>query len=147
MADTEDIYHLGIKALIRNHAGEVLLLKVNPAKLKGGRGDYWDLPGGRVQKGSTIIDTLRREIEEETGITDVREPQEIGMVLSNIRIPLGDDESAGLILNVYACQIPANDKVNISDEHIGYDWFSPTKAAELLSVKYPEKFCELIAGL
>jgi 8-oxo-dGTP pyrophosphatase MutT (NUDIX family) len=143
----EDIFHLGIKALLRDSGGKVLLLQVNPEKLHGERKDYWDLPGGRVQKGGSVIDTLKREVEEETGITEAQDPEEIGMVLSNIRIPLGEGESAGLILNIYACSIPAHSTIALSDEHVAYEWFAPPKAAELLQVKYPEEFCKLIAAL
>jgi hypothetical protein len=50
---SEDVFHLGIKVLIRNKAGEVLLMQVNPAKLNGERKDYWDLSGRRVQKGDS----------------------------------------------------------------------------------------------
>lgn len=35
----EDVFHLGIKALIRNQKGEVLLMQVNLAKLGGERKD------------------------------------------------------------------------------------------------------------
>ena len=143
----EDIFHLGIKALIRNKQGDVLLLQVNPAKLHGERKNYWDLPGGRVQKGDSVIDTLRREIEEETGITRIHNPVEVGMVLANIRIPLKDNVSAGLILNVYVCDVLPGTPIKLSDEHIAYDWFTPMKAAALLEVKYPEKFCSAIAQL
>ncbi len=48
---SEDIFHLGIKALIRNSEDMILLLQVNPKALDGPKRDYWDLPGGRVQKG------------------------------------------------------------------------------------------------
>ncbi len=142
---TEDTFHLGIKALMRNAEGKILLLKVNPKKLHGEHRDYWDLPGGRIQKGQTVLETLRREVAEETGITTIDAVKEVGMVLSNIRIPLGDD-TVGLILGVYECEAVGSDIV-LSDEHIAYDWFAPAKAAELLTIKYPKHFCELVAGL
>ena len=69
----EKIYHLGIKAFIRNRKGEVLLLQVNQEKFKNPTpGGYWDIPGGRVLNGHTIEETLQREIEEETGIRTQR---------------------------------------------------------------------------
>jgi 8-oxo-dGTP diphosphatase len=144
---SEDIYHLGIKALIRNSEGKVLLLQVNPATLRGKHREYWDLPGGRVQQGHTAPDTLRREVAEETGITTITNPRQIAMVLSNIRIPLGGDTSAGLILAVYECAVPASATIVLSDEHIAYNWFSPSEAAKLLAVKYPADFCKAIADL
>lgn len=143
---TEDSFHLGIKALVRSNKGEILLLEVNPAKLHGDKKSYWDLPGGRVQKDHTVLDTLRREVEEETGVKEIHDTRQIGMVLSNIRIPVGDD-SVGLILSIYACNVPTDSTITISDEHIGYDWFSPKQAAELLMVKYPTDFCQQIAKL
>lgn len=144
---SEDTFHLGIKALIRNNEGKVLLLRVNPAKLHGVRKDYWDLPGGRVQKGQTVTDTLKREVIEETGIADIKNLKEIGMVVANIRIPISEHDTVGLILGVYECTFMADADIVLSDEHTAYDWFSPQEAANLLTVKYPAHFCELIATL
>lgn len=142
---SEDSFHLGVKALLRDKDDKILLLRVNPEKLEG-KGDYWDLPGGRVQKGHSVAATLKREVAEETGITDITETKELGMVLSNIRIPIGD-KTVGLILAIYECTAPGNSTVAISDEHVAYDWFDPKKVAELLAVKYPAHFCALIAKL
>lgn len=143
----EDVFHLGIKALICNTEGKILLLQVNPAKLHGEHKDYWDLPGGRVQKDHTVLDTLKREVAEETGITDLQSTKDIGMVLSNIRIPLSGSNSAGLILGVYECKVINTSAIILSDEHVAYDWFTPKAAADLLAVKYPEHFCRLVAKL
>ena len=143
---SEDSFHLGIKALIRNTSGQILLLQVNPAKLHGQRRDYWDLPGGRIQKEHTVLDTLRREVEEETGVSDISNCEPLGMVLSNIRIPIGND-SVGLVLSVYSCTIPSDATITISDEHIASRWFLPAEAAKLLAIKYPEDFCQLISNL
>jgi 8-oxo-dGTP pyrophosphatase MutT (NUDIX family) len=144
---TEDNFHLGVKALIRNADGNVLLLQVNPEKLHSERTEYWDLPGGRVQKGQTISETLEREVAEETGVTDVQSTKEIGMVLSNIRIPMSEHDSVGLILAIYECVVPGNSVVTLSDEHTAYDWFVPQDAAKALGIKYPEHFCDLVASL
>lgn len=143
----EDNFHLGAKALVRNAAGDILLLQVNPAKLKGEQKIYWDLPGGRVQKGQTVLETLQREIAEETGVATAEIVKEVGMVLSNIRIPLADGASVGLILGVYACKFTDNPTITLSDEHVAFDWFAPKEAAQLLAVKYPKHFCELVAAL
>lgn len=123
-----------------------LLLKVNPASLKGSQTDYWDLPGGRVQKGDDVPDTLRREVEEEIGVTSISNVTQVGMVLSNIRIPIGD-ESVGLILGFFACSIPESNDIILSSEHIDFGWFSAVEAARMLAIKYPQDFCETIAKL
>lgn len=124
----EDLYHLGVKALIRDPEGKVLLLKVNPAKLGGNhRGAYWDIPGGRVQRGSTVEDTLRRELAEETGLT-ARATRPFAMTLSNIRIPLAPHD-VGLVLSVYLCDVDDASAITLSDEHTDCAWHLPSDAA------------------
>lgn len=143
----EDVFHLGIKALIRNDSGKILLLKVNLEKLQNhSLGAYWDIPGGRIHKDSTVEDTLRREVEEETGITSIKSFSKLDMVLSNIRIPLGDS-TLGLILGVYVCDVEKPFEIKISEEHTEAQWFDPKEAADLLKVKYPADFCSKIATL
>lgn len=143
----EDTFHLGIKALIRNNAGEILLLKVNKELLKGYFGEpYWDIPGGRIHKNSSVEETLKREIEEETGLTEISNITKLDMVLSNnIRIPLKAGTNVGLILAVYLCDVTNYENIIISDEHTDYKWFEPKKASDLLKVKYPTEFTDKIA--
>lgn len=145
----EDIFNLGIKALIRNQSGEILLLKVNKEALKGYSGEpYWDIPGGRIHKDSTVEETLKREIEEETGITEISNITKLDMVLSNnIRIPLKDGTNVGLILAIYLCDVTNYEKVIISEEHTEYKWFEPKEASELLKIKYPTEFTDKIFRL
>ncbi len=143
----EDNFHLGIKALIRNSVGQILLLKVNKEKLKGFTGEaYWDIPGGRIQKDQSIEETLKREVEEEIGVTEITNIKPFSMVLSKIRIPQGDD-SVGLILGAYTCEIPENSEIKLSEEHIEANWFSPEETSKLLEVKYPVEFTEKIKEL
>jgi 8-oxo-dGTP diphosphatase len=146
----EDTYHLGIKALIQNPTGQILLLKVNPAKLKGNQhGEYWDVPGGRVQRGSSVEQTLARELEEETGLTTIKAFRPFAMILSKIRIPL-EPHDVGLILSVYLCEvgeIAGDAAIKLSDEHVQSGWFSPGEAASLLRVKYPTEFTDKIREL
>ena len=145
----EDLFQLGIKALIVNSEGEILLLKVNKEMLKGFSGDpYWDIPGGRIHRGSTVEETLKREVEEETGITNITRTAPLAMVLSNIRIPWNNSDT-GLILSVYVCEVEVNEpaEVILSDEHTEFRWFEPKEAGALLQIKYPKEFTEKISVL
>ncbi len=145
---SEDSFHLGIKGLMRNDRGKILLLKVNLKELRDYTGEaYWDLPGGRIQRGGVVEETLQREIEEETGITEITSMKPIAMVLSNIRIPQKDREDVGLILAIYTCQLDHTQPIRLSFEHTEAGWFSPTEAAELLKVKYPPAFTQAIETL
>jgi ADP-ribose pyrophosphatase YjhB (NUDIX family) len=40
----------------------------------------WTCPGGRCDEGETIEDTVRREVQEETGITDITLVAHLGVV-------------------------------------------------------------------
>ncbi len=143
----EDLFQLGIKALITNAKGKILLLKVNPEKLKNFSGKpYYDIPGGRIQRGSTVEETLSREVLEETGITKIKSWKPFAMTLANIRIPYGNTDT-GLILSVYVCEIDNSAKIVLSDEHTEYNWFDPKEAGKLLEVKYPKEFTKKITEM
>lgn len=146
----EDIFHLGIKAVIRNEKGEVFLLKTNPKKLiitDDWKGEaYWDIPGGRIKKKDNIENTLKREVEEETGIKNILKIIPFTMVLANIRIPVGE-ETVGLILSTFLCEVDSSEKIKISGEHLEDKWFTPKKASELLEYKYPKAFTEKLKKL
>ena len=82
----EDTFHLGIKAVIRNKTGKVLVLKSNP-KYKDStskKSIYWDLPGGRLQKGQNIKETLKRDSS--------KDQKEALQILSNSYEKLGQKD-------------------------------------------------------
>ena len=142
----EDVFHLGVKALIQDRSGKILLLKVNLKKLTRTKESYWDIPGGRIQRGDSVSDTLLRELNEETGINGVKQIEPFSMVLSNRRIPIGQSD-VGLVLDTYICKLDDVSEVRISSEHTEYGWFEPVKAAELLQVKYPPEFVEKLKNI
>lgn len=55
------LYRVSLKCLVRNHKGEVLVVK------EGGR-DWWDLPGGGMDHGETIKTAIAREMREEVNL-------------------------------------------------------------------------------
>ena len=64
-------FQIGLKALIFNEEGKILVLKRNKEyypKMK----NLWDIPGGRVCEGGTLLGNLRREVKEETGMRVLR---------------------------------------------------------------------------
>src|SRR3990167_1376930 len=59
---------VGVKAILRNEEGKILLLRRSQAKYPDVKGDVWDIVGGRIEPGTPLLDNLRREIREETGL-------------------------------------------------------------------------------
>jgi ADP-ribose pyrophosphatase YjhB (NUDIX family) len=53
---------MGVKALILNN-NKFIVMHNN-----GVEEDLWELPGGRMEFGETVEETLKREILEETGL-------------------------------------------------------------------------------
>lgn len=83
----------------------------------------WELPGGRVEAGESLVETLVREIDEELGCTVTVDPT-----------PLDEYEFEpipGRVVRIvtFGCGDLASDQVlRLSDEHVGVATFSPAEA-------------------
>lgn len=58
-------YRPNVVGFIVNQFGEVLILNAR------GKGDYWGLPQGGTERGESLESAVRREVKEETNLTDV----------------------------------------------------------------------------
>jgi len=94
--------------------------------------EYWNFPKGTMKKGELEKETAQREIEEETGLVDLkfvpkfREPERYfcrGTKSEN----LGKLIFKTVIF--YLAQIDTKN-VKISAEHVGYEWLLYEKALE-----------------
>lgn len=137
----EDTFHLGVKALIRNPNKEILLLKRKSNFNK----NYWDLPGGHLQKDESLLETLKREVVEEIGVQDIDHIQPFITVLTDIRIQ-NSQEDVGLIFSVYLCDINYTFSPQLSDEHIDFRWLPVCECLKKLS-QYPLAFIDKLANL
>ncbi|MFC5665397.1 NUDIX domain-containing protein [Kitasatospora misakiensis] len=54
-----------VAAAVINHEGRILLVRRKPDDYLGG---MWEIPSGKVETGETVLDGLRRETTEETGL-------------------------------------------------------------------------------
>jgi len=138
----EKLFYIGVKGLVENAQSEILLLLADVSKHRKNVEPYWDIPGGRIKGEDSVLETLRREIEEETGIADVQNPTFLTAVVSNHRIPLDGDDWAGLLLMVYKVTTPNDSKITISEEHSNYEWVEKAGAKRRLSHKYPPEFID-----
>jgi 8-oxo-dGTP pyrophosphatase MutT (NUDIX family) len=126
----EDVFYLGIKTIIVNSEGKILLLLRSPSGTNGST--LWDIPRGRKRREEDIAEALERELYEETGLQiDDREVQFVGANLSSSRISAGEID-AGLVLFVYRCKWDEIPKVRLSPEHCDFWWATPEEAGEAL---------------
>jgi 8-oxo-dGTP diphosphatase len=140
----EKLFHVGVKALITDYENNILLLK-SPGWKKEKIEEHWDIPGGRVEEGNTLIETLNREIKEETGITEIINEEFITAVVSNHKFTIESGHNVGLVLFIYEVDIPDNVTIKLSDEHTAYEWVDKREAARRLENKYPPAFTKILA--
>lgn len=115
-------------------SGKVLLLKY-----KGGSGFYWDFPKGHVEEGESEVDTLLREVREETGLKSVK-------VLNGFREVVNyyfrrGGELVSKVVVFYACTTDEV-RVIISSEHYGYKWVSVGDALNWITYDSSKKLFE-----
>jgi len=65
---------VGVKALLKNSVGKYLLLRRSLTKYPEVNG-RWDIVGGRINLGVTLIENLKREIKEETNLSLIGQPK------------------------------------------------------------------------
>ncbi len=139
-------FFLGIKGLVKNNNGKILVLLKNPGKIKNlglSEGiEYWDIPGGRIKQGDTIEETLKREIREEIGLVEFENKGLFYATISNIS---NKADNNGLVLFIYECGPLDNFEIKLSEENIKYDWVEKEKAAELLKINFPPDFIKKLA--
>lgn len=72
--ENQVILQVGVKALLKDKEGRYLLLRRSLEKYPDIQG-RWDIVGGRINPGTTLIENLQREISEETGLRLVGQPR------------------------------------------------------------------------
>ena len=134
---TEQLFQIGIKAIIRNDENQMLLLKSQ---------DYWDIPGGRMDQDEDIEAALLRELYEEIGVDRIANKQLWDVAKAVKQLPYGDIMTS-LMLIVYRVQLPADQIPHSCEPGTTLHWVSPEEAADRLKNKYPGSFCQAIAQL
>ncbi len=90
-----------------------------------------DIPKGHIEKGESSIEAAKREIKEETGL-------EVDFIpyfeYKNKYFFSENGERILKRVNVYLANVSKNANVMVSEEHIGYEWLSYSKAMN--KVKY-----------
>ena len=114
----EEKFGIAIKCLLKNEYNKYLILKKTEEEAKNDASEnLYDIPGGRMEYGEDIIDTLVREVFEETGIKlQLNQIEKILNAKSIIR-----KDGLNLVVITYIANIK-NCSVKISSEHSEFYW-------------------------
>lgn len=126
---------VGVKCVMYNPEGSILLLRRNPniewMTRKGG----WDFPGGAVDFGEQPDKAVIRETKEETGLT-ILDPK----IITAQGLINNKDEQV-LIIG-YTAQTTETD-VQLSMEHDAFEWTDPIDIAQY---KLPELHSKILSA-
>lgn len=96
-------------------------------------GRHWDYPKGHVERGEDDITAALRELEEETGIREARLVHGFSHeIVYCFRTPGGKIVRKSV---VFFLASTATTQVQLSEEHVGFDWLNAEDAEARL--KYP----------
>ena len=121
---------VGVKALIQDDEGKILLLERNSELF--GHDDRWDIPGGRIQTGEPHLEGLKREIKEETGMS-LAKVKDIFYVQDILR-----NEESHVVRITYL--VEATGEVELSHEHTSHKWVDVKNIENELSSELIDRF-------
>lgn len=105
---------VGVKALLKNQQGKYLLIRRSREKYSDVKGE-WDIVGGRIEPGASLLENLDREIKEEIGLKIIGEPQLIA-AQDILRVP-----GRHVVRLTYVGSIEGQPILN--NESVEYGWF------------------------
>lgn len=110
---------VAMKALL-TFDGKVLIVRESVKNPDGTNAGTYDVVGGRVEPGERVLDTLAREIKEETGIdATIGAPFYVGEWRPIVR-----GEEWQIIATFFFCT-SLTDRVVLSRDHDEYQWIDP----------------------
>ncbi|MBI4054156.1 MAG: NUDIX hydrolase [Candidatus Doudnabacteria bacterium] len=115
MEELQIILQVGVKALLRGPDGRYLLVRRNPKKYPE-VGPKWDIIGGRIDPGATLLENLRREIREEVKLELLDEPKLVA-AQDILRVP-----GKHVVRLTYTASIQGEPALD--DDHLEFRWFS-----------------------
>lgn len=124
MKPGKDFIGVGVGAVIRNPAGEVLLMK-RGLKAKNETGT-WIIPGGAVEFGEAMAGAMAREVKEELGI-EIKVLRQYGC--ADHIMP---KENQHWVSTIFECEIIAGEPQILEPEKCSeIGWFALEKIREL----------------
>src|SRR3989338_1690518 len=122
---------VGVKALLKNKEGKYLLVRRSSEKYPE-VGAKWDIVGGRINPGQTLLENLAREIKEEVNLNLADEPKLIA-AQDILRLP-----GRHVVRLTFSGRIEGEPRLD--GDHTEFGWFSEAeiKGLDNLDVFFKE---------
>ena len=115
--------------MMRKCISSIIYHLVHKAKILD---DKYELPGGRMEFGETIEETLKREIYKELGV-------EVSPIkLIDTWNYINEEKNYQVAGIIYLCELEANNlDIRLSEEHTDYKWFKMGDVSNMNSLFQP----------
>jgi len=110
------ILQVGVKIFLKNPDGKFLLVRRSLKKYPGVKGE-WDIPGGRINPGTSLVENLKREVQEETQLTITSIPR---LVHAQDIVP---NEERHIVRLTY-CGETKGEPILDTEENVEYKWLT-----------------------
>ena len=118
--------------IFRKEKGKIFYLLLHyPTGFRTAK-EYWDLPKGHIEKEEEEIKTVKREVEEETGLRDIEFTPGFKETIKYFFKFQGKTIFKTVVF--YLAQTKTKE-VKISEEHIDYKWLPHNEAIKRLTFK------------
>ena len=118
--------------IFRKEGNKIYYLLLHyPSNAKAPR-EYWDFPKGHIEKGENLEETAKREVEEETGLKDIKL---IEGFKEWIKYFFKFKEKNIFKIVTFFLAETKTKTVKVSFEHIGFKWLPYEEAIEKLTFK------------
>lgn len=113
--------------------GKIYYLLLNyPSTTRGAKKDYWDFPKGHIEKGEKELETVKREVEEETGLKNLKLIEGFKEWIKYFFKYKG--KTIFKIVTFYLAETKTKE-VEVSLEHLGYEWLPYEEAIKQLTFR------------
>ncbi len=117
MDQKNDFFQVSVKGMFFNEENKLMMIQEENGE--------WELPGGRIRKGEDLIDCLKRECIEETGLECQVLENQPSIVYTAI-----DQEGLGRVMIYYKIHLNSLD-FKISDECVDIKFYTKDEIKKL----------------